>query len=217
MSNIHAELAARLDAAPVVPLISADDPDVAVRTTEALRDGGLTVIEVVMRSDAAQACMEAICQRVEGVVVGAGTVLTQEQARSIVSSGAEFIVCPGLVDDIAHFSLEAGIPLYPGTATAGEVQRAYALGLRQVKFFPASLAGGVPMLKALGSVFREMQFMPTGGISAANLGEYLALDHVIACGGSWLTPEDAIASGNYGAITALAQEALAIANNGSPD
>lgn len=212
MTDIKAELSERLAKAPVVPLISADDPEVAVLTTEALRDGGLTVIEVVMRSDAAQACMEAICQRVEGVVVGAGTVLTEAQARSVVSSGAEFIVCPGLVDDIAHYCLAEDIPLYPGTATAGEVQRAYALGLRQVKFFPASLAGGVPMLKALGSVFREMQFMPTGGVSAANLGEFLALDHVLACGGSWLTPRDAIAAGDYDSVTKLAQEALAIAN-----
>jgi 2-dehydro-3-deoxyphosphogluconate aldolase/(4S)-4-hydroxy-2-oxoglutarate aldolase len=96
--------------------------------------------------------------------------------------------------------------------TAGEVQRAYALGLRAVKFFPASLAGGVPMLKALGSVFREMVFMPTGGISAANLAEYLALDHVIACGGSWLTPKDAIAAGDYAQITPLARDAVNIAN-----
>lgn len=212
MTDIQNELSRRLANAPVVPLISADDPDVAVRTTEALRDGGLTVIEVVMRSDAAQACMEAICQRVEGVVVGAGTVLTEDQARSVRASGAEFIVCPGLVDDIAHYCLAEDIPLYPGTATAGEVQRAHALGLRQVKFFPASLAGGVPMLKALGSVFREMQFMPTGGVSAANLGEFLALDHVLACGGSWLTPSDAIAAGDYDAVTKLALEALAIAN-----
>ena len=206
------ELAARMANAPVVPLIAADDPDVAVKTAEALRDGGLTVIEVVLRSDAAQQCMAAIIERVEGVIVGAGTVLTAPQAKSVRARGAQFIVCPGLVDEIAHYCTAEGIPLFPGTMTAGEVQRAYALGLRTVKFFPASLAGGVPMLKALGSVFREMKFMPTGGVSAANLGEFLALPHVIACGGSWLTPADAIAKGDYAAITKLAREAVVVAS-----
>jgi len=114
-------------------------------------------------------------------------------------------------DDIACYCLDEGIPFYPGTMTAGEVQRAYALGLRDVKFFPASLAGGVPMLKAFGSVFREMRFMPTGGVSAGNLHEFLALAHVLACGGSWLTPKDAVASGDYAQITRLASEAVAIA------
>ncbi|MEW4449854.1 bifunctional 4-hydroxy-2-oxoglutarate aldolase/2-dehydro-3-deoxy-phosphogluconate aldolase [Qipengyuania sp. JC766] len=207
------ELTSMLQTAPVVPLVSADDPDVAIRTAEALRDGGLGVIEVVMRSDGAQAAMEAIAARVEGVVVGAGTVLTLDQAKSVSDSGAQFIVCPGLVDDIARHCLDTGMPIYPGTVTAGEVQRAYALGLREVKFFPASLSGGVPMLTALGSVFREMRFMPTGGISADNLADYLALDHVLACGGSWLTPGDAIASGDYARVTQLAREAVAIAQS----
>lgn len=213
---MHDDLSARLAQAPVVPLIGADDPDIAVRTAEALRDGGLTVIEVVLRSDKAQQCMEAIIDRVEGVIVGAGTVLTAEQAKSVHAAGAQFIVCPGLVDDIVHYCADANVPLYPGTMTAGEVQRAYAMALRHVKFFPASLAGGVPMLKALGSVFRDMQFMPTGGISADNLGAYLTLPQVMACGGSWLTPGDAIADGNFEIVTRLAQEAIAIAAQARP-
>lgn len=206
------ELNSRLQVAPVVPLVSTNDPDVAVRTAEALRDGGLTVIEVVLRSDNAQAGMEAIIKQVEGVIVGAGTVLTLEQAKSVLSGGAQFMVCPGLVDAIAVHCLNCSVPIYPGVMTAGEAQRAYVLGLREVKFFPASLAGGIPMLKALGSVFREMRFMPTGGISADNLAGYLALEQVMACGGSWLTPADAIASGDYSRITRLAREAVAIAN-----
>lgn len=206
------DLEQRLSPAPVVPLIGADDPEVAVRTAEALRDGGLTVIEVVMRSEGAQRCMEAIIDRVDDVVVGAGTVLTLDQAKSVLVSGAQFIVCPGLVDEIVEYCLAEDVPIYPGTMTAGEVQRAYVLGLREVKFFPASLAGGVPMLKALGSVFREMRFMPTGGVSADNLADFLALDPVIACGGSWLTPKNAIDAGDYAKITELAREAISIAN-----
>ncbi|WP_416832249.1 MAG: bifunctional 4-hydroxy-2-oxoglutarate aldolase/2-dehydro-3-deoxy-phosphogluconate aldolase [Erythrobacter sp.] len=201
----------RLAAAPVVPLIGENDPDRAVKTTQALADGGLSVIEVVMRSPGAQAGMEAILDQTEGLIVGAGTVLTLDQAKSVVASGAQFIVSPGLVDEIARYCIDEGIPFFPGTMTAGEVQRAYALGLRKVKFFPASLAGGVPMLKAFSSVFGEMRFMPTGGVSAANLPEFLSVPSVIACGGSWLTPANAIDAGDYAQVTALAREAVDIA------
>lgn len=201
----------RLAAAPVVPLVGENDPDCAVKTTQALANGGLSVIEVVMRSPGAQAGMEAILDQTEGLIVGAGTVLTLDQAKSVVARGAQFIVSPGLVDEIARYCIDEGIPFFPGTMTAGEVQRAYALGLRKVKFFPASLAGGVPMLKAFSSVFGEMRFMPTGGVSAANLPEFLSVPSVIACGGSWLTPANAIDAGDYAQVTALAREAVDIA------
>lgn len=209
MSN---SLSDRLAAAPVVPLIGENDADRAVATAEALAAGGLSVIEVVMRSSDAQKGMEAILAKASGdLIVGAGTVLTLDQAKSVRASGAEFIVSPGLVDEIAEYCLAEEVPFFPGTMTAGEVQRAYALGLREVKFFPASLAGGVPMLKAFSSVFREMRFMPTGGVSAANLAEFLALPSVLACGGSWLTPKEAVAIGDFSQITTLASEAVAIA------
>ena len=205
------ELSDRLSSAPVVPLIGENDAAKAVATARALGAGGLSVIEVVMRSADAQAGMEAILDQTEGLIVGAGTVLTLDQAKSVRASGAEFIVSPGLVDEIALYCLDEGIPFFPGTMTAGEVQRAYALGIRDVKFFPASLAGGVPMLKALSSVFGEMRFMPTGGVSAANLADFLALPSVLACGGSWLTPKDAVEAGDYETITHLAREAVTIA------
>lgn len=208
MSN---ELSSTLERAPVVPLIGENDPARAVATADALAQGGLTVIEVVMRSDDAQKGMKAIIAETEGLIVGAGTVLTLDQAKSVLDSGAQFIVSPGLVDEIALYCLDNEVPIYPGTMTAGEVQRAYALGLREVKFFPASLAGGVPMLKAFSSVFREMRFMPTGGVSPGNLAEFLALPSVLACGGSWLTPAEAVEAGDYAKITDLAREAVSIA------
>jgi len=212
MSNdIAGQLDARLAAAPVVPLIGASDPDVAIATAEALKAGGLSVVELVLRTDAALDCLSAIVESTSDIIVGAGTVLTVEQAEAVQSRGAQFVVSPGLVDDVARFCIDAGLPFFGGTTTAGEVQRAYALGLRTVKFFPAKLAGGVPMLKAFSSVFRDMRFMPTGGVSADNLAEFLALPSVIACGGSWLTPKDAIAAGDYEAITRLAREAITIA------
>ena len=210
--HIEQQLEARLAAAPVVPLIGANDTAIAVETANALNAGGLGIIEVVLRTDKAVDCMEAIAKQTSGLIVGAGTVLTVAQAEEVVARGAQFIVCPGLVDAVAEYCLKQDVPLYAGTMTAGEVQRAYALGLRTVKFFPASLAGGVPMLKALSSVFREMRFMPTGGVTAANLAGFLALPSVIACGGSWLTPADEIEAGNYDAITTLAREAVALAS-----
>ena len=208
---MHAELAARLQSAPVVPLVGEDDPATAVAVARALAAGGLSVIEVILRTPNAQAGMEAILAAGDDLVVGAGTVLTLDQAKSVVASGAQFIVSPGLVDNIAEYCLAEDIPIFPGTMTAGEVQRAYAMGLRHVKFFPAKLAGGVPMLKAFSSVFGDMRFMPTGGVSAENLSDFLALPSVIACGGSWLTPKDAIAAGRFERVTELASEAAQIA------
>ncbi len=205
------DLNQRLQSAPVVPLVDDADPESAVATARALGKGGLSVIEVVLRSEGALEGMKAIVQSGEDLIVGAGTVLTLDQAKEVREAGAAFIVSPGLVDDIARYCLGEGIPFFPGTMTAGEVQRAYALGLRAVKFFPASLAGGVPMLRAFGSVFREMAFMPTGGISPGNLAEFLALPQVIACGGSWLTPKAEIEAGDFEAVTRLAEEAVGIA------
>ena len=210
------DLNSRLASAPVVPLVGDDDAARAVATAEALGAGGLGVIEVVLRSEGALGGMKAILREGSDLIVGAGTVLTLDQAKEVHQAGAQFIVCPGLVDEIAVYCIDQNIPFFPGCMTAGEVQRAYALGLREVKFFPASLAGGVPMLKAFGSVFREMRFMPTGGVSTGNLSEFLALPHVIACGGSWLTPKDAIESGDFGAVTKLAEEAVAIAKAARP-
>jgi len=197
--------------APVIPLIGSNDPEEAVLTTKALARGGLRFIEVVLRTERALECLEAIAKNVDDVVVGAGTVLTVEDVDNVVARGAEYIVSPGLNAEVVRRAQHHGIPILPGIMTASEVQNAWALGLRAVKFFPASLAGGVPMLKAMSSVFGGMRFVPTGGVSAKNLSEFLSIPAVIACGGSWLTPKDDIIAGNYDAITKLAAEALAIA------
>ena len=206
-----------LQAVPVVPLVQADDPKVAVLTSRALAAGGLTVAEVVFRTDRALECLQAVADEVPEMIAGAGTVLTADQAHAAVKAGARFIVSPGLDDGVVDVAKEHGIPVYPGIVTPSELQRALNLGLDVVKFFPASLAGGVPMLKALSSVFRSMRFMPTGGISPGNLAEYLALPAVLACGGSWLTPAAAIFTGDYEQITTLAKEALKIAAEAKRD
>ena len=197
---------------PVVPLVQADDPAIAVQTSRALAAGGLQVAEVVFRTDRALECLKAVAEEVPEVIAGAGTVLTAKQAQAALDNGAQFIVSPGLDDGVVAVARDRGVPVYPGTMTPSEVQHAFNLGLDTVKFFPASIAGGVPALKALASVFRSMKFMPTGGVSPDNLADFLAVPAVLACGGSWLTPKDAIADGNFDAITALAAEAVAIAH-----
>lgn len=210
--NVNDQLQQRLEKAPVVPLVVPDDAETAIKTAQALVEGGLTVIEVVLRTEAAVACLGEIVTAVPEAIVGAGTVLSERQAGEVVFAGAKFIVSPGLYAPVVEYAQSAGLPVFPGVATASEAQNAWNMGLRSLKFFPASLAGGPAMLKALGSVYRDCKFMPTGGVSAANLADYLALPNVLACGGSWLTPASAIAEGNYQIISDLAAEAVAIAN-----
>ena len=201
-----------LESVPVVPLVQSDDPAVAVEISRALAAGGLTVAEVVFRTDRALECLQAVAEDVPEMVAGAGTVLSAEQAGAAVDAGARFIVSPGLDDGVVATARDRGVPVYPGIVSPSELQHAFNLGLDVVKFFPASIAGGVPALKALSSVFRTMRFMPTGGVSPGNLAEFLAIPAVLACGGSWLTPADAIASGDYEKITELAREAVKIAS-----
>lgn len=205
------KLISTLRAAPVVPLVQSDDPETALKISEALIAGGLNVLEVVLRTDAALDCLEAIVKAFPGAHVGAGTVVTPDQAREVIRRGASFVVSPGLDAEVVKICQEANIPVLPGVVTATELTAGYNLGLRTMKFFPAGLAGGPKMLKAFASVFRDVNFMPTGGVNAANLSEFLANPAVLACGGSWLTPKAAIESGDFDAITKLAKEALSIA------
>lgn len=211
MTDIHTHLGELLENTPVVPLVKADDPEVAVAISRALAEGGLTIVEVVFRTDRALECLQAVAEEVPDMIAGAGTVLSPEQAEQALAHGAKFIVSPGLDDGVVSAARTAGAPVFPGIATATELQKAYNLGLDVVKFFPASIAGGIPAIKALASVFRTMRFMPTGGVSASNLAEFLSVPAVLACGGSWLTPDDAVAAGEYEIITRLAEEAVQIA------
>lgn len=205
------ELELKLRDAPVVPLVVPGDVESAIETSRALAAGGLSVVEVVLRTDMALECLAEVAKAVPDVLVGAGTVLSGRQGEAAMEAGARFLVSPGLDKSVVEVAMSADIPVLPGVATATEVQAAWNMGLRVVKFFPASLAGGPAMLQAMGSVFRGIQFMPTGGVSAANLPDYLSLPNVLACGGSWLTPGSAIGAGDYQRVTDLAAEAMAIA------
>lgn len=202
-----------LEANRVVPLVQSDDPKTALKISEALLEGGLDVLEVVLRTDAALDCLEAIAKEFPEAHVGAGTVLSADQSKEVIRRGASFIVSPGLDPASVKVANEEGLPILPGISTATELQQAWNLGLRTVKLFPASLVGGPKMLKALSSVFRDVGFMPTGGVSPSNLKDYLGVPAVLACGGSWLTPESAIETGDFAAITKLAKDAIAIAHS----
>lgn len=194
----------------VVPVIVIENAYDAAPLARALVAGGLPVIEITMRTAAAPEAIRAIADAVPEAEVGAGTVLNADQAKLAAESGASFVVSPGLHPPMVAACRDLNMPLFPGVATASEVQAAWNMGLRTLKFFPAGLAGGVPMLKALCSVFRDITFMPTGGVSVANLAEYLAVPCVIACGGSWLAPASKIADGDFDAITGLAHDARQI-------
>jgi len=200
-----------LEGTRVVPLVQADDPKTALKISEALIEGGLNVLEVVLRTDAALDCLEAIAKEFPNAHVGAGTVLSADQSKEVIRRGANFIVSPGLDAASVDVANDADLPILPGVSTATELQQAWNMGLRTVKMFPASLVGGPKMLKALSSVFRDVRFMPTGGVSPGNLRDYLDVPAVLACGGSWLTPEDAIVAGNFKAVTKLAKDAIALA------
>jgi 2-dehydro-3-deoxyphosphogluconate aldolase / (4S)-4-hydroxy-2-oxoglutarate aldolase len=195
---------------PVIPVIVIDDIAAAVPLARALVAGGVRVLEVTLRTANALRCMEAIAKAVPEAIVGAGTVRKIADARAAKNVGCQFAVSPGYAGDVGRACRELGLPLLPGVATASEVMQANADGYTFLKFFPASAAGGIPMLKALAGPFPDVVFCPTGGISVETAPQYLALGNVKVCGGSWLTPADAVTQGDWARITALARAAGAL-------
>ena len=195
---------------PVIPVIVLQHVEHAVPMARALVEGGVRVLEVTLRTPVALACMEAIARDVPEAIVGAGTLRTVADVRAARDAGCRFGVSPGYTLEIGAACREAQLPLLPGVASASEVMAANADGLSFLKFFPATAAGGVPMLKALGGPFPDVAFCPTGGITPATAPQFLALPNVKVCGGSWLTPADALERGDWARITQLAHEASAL-------
>jgi len=193
--------------APVIPVIVLNDVAHAVPLARALVAGGIRMLEVTLRTPQALACIKAIAEEVPEAVVGAGTIRTASDADLAAAAGARFGVSPGYTPTIGRACREAGLPLLPGVATGSEIMMALEDGFTALKFFPAMQAGGTNMLKAWFGPFADVRFCPTGGVSASNAGELLALPNVACVGGSWLTPADAVAAGDWGRITALAAEA----------
>jgi 2-dehydro-3-deoxyphosphogluconate aldolase/(4S)-4-hydroxy-2-oxoglutarate aldolase len=191
----------------VIPVIVLQRVEHAVPLAEALLAGGVKVLEVTLRTPVALRCIEAIAKAVPQAVLGAGTLRTAVDAKAARDAGCVFGVSPGYTSEVGAACRDAGLPLLPGVASASEVMAANADGLTFLKFFPAVQAGGVAMLKALHGPFPDVSFCPTGGITAQSAPEFLALPNVRVCGGSWLTPADAIERGDWASITRLAREA----------
>lgn len=198
------------DFGPVIPVIVIHRVADAVPLAQALVDGGVRVLEVTLRTPVALDCMRAIARAVPQAIVGAGTIRSVADAEAAKDAGCRFGVSPGYDTDIGHACRNMGLPLLPGVATASEVMAANADGYDFLKFFPATAAGGIPMLKALAGPFGDVVFCPTGGITLDTAPQFLALPNVKVCGGSWLTPQDAVDAQDWARITRLAREASAL-------
>ncbi|QUB98156.1 MULTISPECIES: bifunctional 4-hydroxy-2-oxoglutarate aldolase/2-dehydro-3-deoxy-phosphogluconate aldolase [Cellulosimicrobium] len=197
--------------ARVVPVVVVDDAAQGVLVASALRDGGLPVAEVTFRTAGARAAIEAIAREVPDVLVGAGTVVTAAQVDEAVDAGARFLVSPGLSAAVVRRAQELGVPVVPGVATPSDVIAALDLGLDVVKLFPANVVGGPAAVKAFSAPFPGLRFVPTGGVGAANLLDYLALPAVLAAGGSWMVDAALVRAGDTAEITRRTREAVALA------
>jgi 2-dehydro-3-deoxyphosphogluconate aldolase/(4S)-4-hydroxy-2-oxoglutarate aldolase len=192
----------------LVPVVVLDDPAGAAPLGAALLAGGLNCVEVTFRTDAAAESLRILAEEVS-LLVGAGTVVTTAQVNQAVSAGARFIVSPGFSPTVVKHCQEVGIPVFPGVATATEIQQALELGISTVKFFPAGQLGGPGMVKALSAPFRNVLFVPTGGVTTANLADYLAIPAVLAVGGTWMVAPDLLKAGDWDEVTRRTAEAVA--------
>lgn len=194
----------------IIPVIALDNADDAAPLAKALCDGGLPCAEVTFRTAVAEESIRIMSEQFPEMLVGAGTVLTTEQVDHAMNAGAKFIVSPGLNPKVVKYCIEKGIPVTPGCSNPSDVEAAIELGLDVVKFFPAEAAGGLSMIKSMAAPYTKMKFMPTGGINAKNLTDYLDFKKIIACGGSWMVNKDMIAAKDWNGITALTKEAVSV-------
>ncbi|RKT53334.1 bifunctional 4-hydroxy-2-oxoglutarate aldolase/2-dehydro-3-deoxy-phosphogluconate aldolase [Saccharothrix australiensis] len=199
-----------LELSPVIPVVVLDDAAQAVPLARALLRGGIRVIELTLRTPAALSSIERIAAEVPDIVLGAGTVTAPEHAEQAARAGASFLVTPGTTDRVLDAVEDTGLPFLPGAATVSEAMRLAERGLTALKFFPAEAAGGVDHLKSVGGPLPGLRFCPTGGITVDTAPRYLALPNVGCVGGSWLTPKDALAAGDFDRIEALAKAAAAL-------
>jgi len=192
----------------IVPVVVLNDAKDAEPLAKALCDGGLPLAEVTFRTEAAEESIRIMVKKYPNMLIGAGTVVTTDQVDRAVDAGAKFIVSPGLNPKIVAYCLEKGVPITPGVSNPSDIEAAIELGLEVVKFFPAEQLGGLKMIKAMAAPYTKMMFMPTGGINAKNLNDYLAFPKILACGGSWMVSGDLVKAGAFDKITELTKEAI---------
>ncbi len=201
------ELTEKFQKFGVVPVVVLEDTKDAAPLAKALVEGGLPCAEVTFRTEAAEASISLMAEQYPEMLIGAGTVLTKEQVDAAVKAGAQFIVSPGFDPEIVDYCLEKEIPVLPGCISPSEVAQAVKRGLNIVKFFPAEAAGGLAMIKAMAAPYTSLKFMPTGGINAKNLEEYLSCDKILCCGGSWMVKGDLVKAGEFDKIREMTKEA----------
>ncbi len=201
----------RLARAGVVPVVVIDDAKDAVPTANAMVAGGIDVMEITFRTAAAPEAIKAVAENCPDMLVGAGTILNVEQCKLAIEMGAQFIVSPGFDADVVRYCIENGVTVTPGCVTPTEITAAVNMGLKVIKFFPANIYGGLNAMKNLSAPFVGVKFMPTGGVNAANVKEYIDAPFIHAVGGSWVCPKADIVAGNFDKITALCKEARAAA------
>ncbi len=202
------ELLKKISDFGIVPVVKLDDAKDALPLAKALYEGGLPLAEITFRTSAAEEAIRRLSAQMPEMLVGAGTVLTREQADKAIAAGAKFIVTPGFNGKIVEHCIAKGVPIVPGCSGPSDMEAAMELGLDVVKFFPAEQAGGVEYLKAVSGPYPNLKFMPTGGINAQNLNDYLSLKNVLACGGSWMVKADLVGAGDFAAITELTKQAV---------
>lgn len=191
----------------IVPVVVIENVEDATPLAKALLDGGVCFMEITLRTECALEAIAKVAAEVPDMIVGAGTVLNKEQAQKAVDAGAKFIVSPGFSEDIVKWCLDSGISCCPGCVTPSEIMKALELGLKMVKFFPANVYGGIKALKALAAPFGGVKFLPTGGINADNMNEYVSADFVAAVGGSWICTKADIKAHEFAKITELSKQA----------
>lgn len=194
----------------IIPVVVLDDAKNAARLADILCDNGLPCAEVTFRTSASAETIRIMAEHRPEILVGAGTVLTTEEVNIALDAGAKFIVSPGLNPTFVRYCLDRKIPVAPGTQTPSDMERAIEFGLDIVKFFPAEPAGGLSMIKAVAAPYTQLYFMPTGGIHAKNVRDYLAYERIIACGGSWMVKQSMIEAGDWNSIAKLVREAADI-------
>ncbi len=202
------EIITRFSKLGIIPVVAINDAKDAVPLAKALCEGGLPVAEVTFRTDAAEEAIRRMCEAYPDMLIGAGTVLTTEQVDRAVGAGAKFIVSPGLNPKVVKYCLSKNVPITPGTSSPTDIEAALELGLDVVKFFPAEQSGGIAKIKAMAAPYTGVRFMPTGGINANNLKDYLDFPKIVACGGSWMVKSDMIANGQFDEIKRLTREAV---------
>jgi len=203
-----------LDISPVVPVVVIEDADTAVPVARALAAGGLGAVELTLRTPAALDAIERIASDVPEIVVGAGTIVSPEDAKAATAAGAQFLVSPGFTPALLEAMTETGLPLLPGCATLSEILALLERGISEVKFFPAAASGGVDFLRAVHGPLPGVRFCPTGGIRVSTAPDYLELPNVGCVGGTWLTPADAVRAADWDHIESLARQASGLRPNG---